>query len=242
MRYYILSDIHGNLDALDAVLQSIGKEAAGAYLCLGDVVGYGADPVACLKRVRSISPRVMIAGNHEWGVLGSLRPEYFNEYALEAVEWTRDELTAEEIGYLRSFKIEYRRPEFELVHGTLDEPGEFKYILGQEDTRGTFDAMRSGLCFVGHSHTAGIFVSEGDGVLQALSSRVSLEPGKKYIVNAGSVGQPRDRDPRAAYAVYDEEDGSVRISRVEYNVKSARKKILDAGLPAYLGDRLLDGR
>ena len=242
MRYGLISDIHGNLEALEAVLNVLGKERTDAYLCIGDIVGYGADPKECIKIVRALKPRMLIAGNHEWGLLGLLCLDFFNEYAAEAITWTRSALGVGELEYLRSFKLSSSDGEMTLVHGTLDEPAEFRYILDTSDADRTLRLLKTTLCFIGHSHVPGIFAFDGRISGRVRGSRVKMEPGKKYVVNIGSIGQPRDGDPRASFAVYDEEDKTVEIKRVSYNIEEAQAKILAAGLPEPLALRLAKGQ
>ena len=242
MRYAVISDIHSNLEAFKAVMDSLSKDRIDKYICVGDVVGYGADPSMCIKLLKSLDAEVLIAGNHDWGVLDLLDLEYFNDYAKAAILWTKNMLGQEEKEWLKKFKIEYEGKEFALVHGTLNEPKEFHYILDENDAIHTFRLMSAPVCFVGHSHVAGIFLSD-EGVASSVSEqKVLIDAAKKYVVNVGSVGQPRDGDPRASFAIYDSEKKEVQINRVEYDIKSAQKKILDAALPERLAARLAEGR
>ena len=128
MRYGLISDIHGNLEALEAALGELAKERIDEYLCIGDIVGYGANPKECIKIVRELKPKALIAGNHEWGILGFLNPDYFNEYAREAIRWTKNVLSLRELEYLKSFKLTWVDKKITLVHGSLDEPEEFNFI------------------------------------------------------------------------------------------------------------------
>lgn len=242
MRYCLLSDIHGNLEALQAVLGALSKEAIDKYLCVGDVVGYGADPKACIRVVKSLNPQALIAGNHEWGVLGLTGIDYFNKMAREAVIWTRGVLDQDELGYLKSFQLVYEERVFTLVHGTLDSPEAFNYILNAASASSTINMMKTALCFVGHSHRPGIFCSGKYIVESSKGFNIKIDPRNRYVVNVGSIGQPRDYDPRASYAIYDDETGSIEIKRVEYDIKAAQEKILKAGLPAELAYRLAEGR
>ena len=242
MRYGLIADIHGNLEALNAVLKALAEEDIDAYLCVGDIVGYGADPGECLRLVRALKPKMVIAGNHEWGTLGLLAPGYFNKYAERAIAWAKDTLNAEEKEYIASFGLTSSDKDITLVHGSLDKPSKFNYILGPDDAEESFRILKKRICFVGHSHVPGIFYYDGaakgmEGVL-----KVKIESGKKYIVNVGSVGQPRDGDPRAAFAIYDDSEGTVAIRRVPYDIKTAQGKILAAGLPERLALRLAEGQ
>lgn len=244
MRYAILSDIHGNLEAFKAVLDALSAERIDSYLSLGDVVGYGADPKECIKLLKSIGieQEFLIAGNHEWGVLGRRGEDGFAELAKDAVIWTRKVLGEDELQYLKSFQLVYEDEKFTLVHGSLNMPEEFYYIFDTEDADVTISRMRNPLCFVGHTHVPGIFASNHNKVDYLGNDKIRIDYDRKYVINAGSIGQPRDGDPRAAYAIFDDEESTIEIKRVEYEVKKAQNKILAAGLPARLADRLSEGR
>ena len=242
MRYGLIADIHGNLEAFEAVLEALAKERIDTYLCIGDVVGYGANPKECIKKVRSLEPKALVAGNHEWGALGSLGLDYFSELACQAIIWTKSVLSGDELEYLGSFKLLAADKKLTLVHGSLEEPKEFLYIFDSNDARGTFGLLKTQLCFVGHSHIPGIFYCDGKTPGTINGMKAKIEPGKKYIINIGSIGQPRDGDPRASFAVYDEDSSAVEIKRVAYDVEKAKTKILAAGLPKRLASRLAEGR
>jgi len=242
MRYCIFSDVHGNWEAFEAVTSAFSKERIDEHLFLGDAVGYGADPHACITGLRLLKPSVLIAGNHEWGVLELLDMEYFNEYAAAAVEWTRQLLGKEELDYLKSFRLFCETGKLTLVHGSLENPARFQYVLDASDADTTLRLSRTQLCFVGHTHVAGVyFFNEGE-VAYTRGPKVHIEADKKYLINAGSVGQPRDGDPRASYVIYDDRSMTIEIKRVAYDIDAARKKILKAGLPEWLASRLIEGR
>lgn len=242
MRYAILSDIHGNLEAFRAVLEALSKEKIDRYLSLGDVVGYGADPHACIKLLKALNPEALIAGNHEWAVLGLLDIGYFNEAAKEAIIWTRNALKPEEADYLRSFSLVHDTKKFSLVHGTLCSPEKFDYIFSDVDACANMPLMKSPLLFVGHSHAAGVFYSHGAMVKYTSGPKIGIDGMEKYVINAGSIGQPRDLDPKASYAVYDDEEDTAEIKRVKYDIKTAQKKILKEGIPDVFAFRLSEGR
>lgn len=241
MRYGLISDIHGNIEAFQAVLDAISKDSVDDYLCIGDVVGYGADPQSCISLVRSLEPKILIAGNHEWGVLGLLDLEYFTETAKEAILWTKGALNQDELDYLKSFRLVYEGEAFTLVHGSLESPGEFNYIFNSGDAYFTMRLQKTSVCFIGHTHRPGIFCYDNGSITYRMESELKVEKEKRYIVNIGSVGQPRDGDPRASYAIYDDEEKTIDIRRVEYDIKTARDKILKTSLPAKLAYRLAIG-
>lgn len=242
MRYAVISDIHSNLEAFKAALDVLGGERIDSYLFVGDVIGYGADPKECIKLLRSLNPSIAIAGNHEWGVLEKMDISYFNESAQDTILWTRKILDKDEIEYLRSFSLIYEDEKMTLVHGTLNMPDEFYYIFDVEDAYVTISQMKNTLCFVGHSHVPGIFASNDGKVEYLESTNIRIDPERRYVINVGSIGQPRDGDPRASFAIYDDEENTLEIRRAEYDVKKAQEKILNAGLPPKLAYRLSEGR
>jgi diadenosine tetraphosphatase ApaH/serine/threonine PP2A family protein phosphatase len=240
VRYAVVSDIHGNLEALDAVLaDATGR--ADAVLCLGDIVGYGADPRPCIERL-AVRAQVITAGNHEHAVAGLLDLDWFNRYARAAAEWTREHLDDDHRSYLARLPLVAEVGDATLVHASPDHPEEWEYLLSAEDGFRAFAAFATRLCFVGHSHLPGVWSlgSTGPEWIPG-AAEVDLEHGRRYLVNVGSVGQPRDRDPRAAYALWDAERGAIAIRRVVYDVEGARRKIIAGGLPQYLADRLAWG-
>ena len=240
MRYAVLSDVHANLEALQAVLADAAPRT-DALLCLGDLVGYGADPVACMELVAERALAI-VCGNHEHAVAGLIDLEWFNVYARSAAEWTRTRLDDDHRAYLTSLPLTAQVGDATLVHASPDRPDEWEYLLTAQDGFDAFGAFATRLCFVGHSHLAGAWSLGSSGPEhRAGAVDLELERGRRYIVNVGSVGQPRDRDPRAAYAIWDAERGSIAVRRVAYDVARAREKILRGGLPRFLADRLAWG-
>jgi len=243
MRYGIFSDVHSNLEALEAVLKAYEQEKVGQYCCVGDIVGYAADPRECVAKVSSL-PGTAVAGNHDWAAAGLFPSEYFNSFARQAIAWTKSALSESPgFAYLAALQPVSRNHDLALAHGTLDEPQRFDYMLGFSEAAATFAALgQDNICFVGHTHVAGIIIrDESGGMRWETGGSCRIAKGKKYIVNVGSVGQPRDRDPRAAYCVYDSETSQVRIKRVAYDIRKAAGKIAENGLPVFLGERLLTG-
>jgi diadenosine tetraphosphatase ApaH/serine/threonine PP2A family protein phosphatase len=237
VRYAILSDIHGNLEALDAVLAHSGSRAE-ATLVLGDVVGYGADPAACLERVAARAHAV-VAGNHEHGVAGLLGLDWFNDRARAALEWTRRRLDPDQLAWIASRPLALEVDDATLVHASPDQPAEWDYLVSADDGYDVFRAFATRVCFVGHSHRPGVWSVGSTGRDHEPGAReVELENGRRYVINVGSVGQPRDGDPRACYALWDPDGRRVTLERVPYDLATARRKILGAGLPRFLADRL----
>lgn len=241
MRYAIIGDIHANHDALDAVLEDMKDERVDKIVCVGDLVGYGAEPAKCIDTTRRIST-VCVAGNHDFATIEKTNIEFFNAYARQATLWTRQNITEEHRNYLEGLKlVEDVDDCFTLVHGTLYAPALFDYIQTTFDAYLSLQVLEKPVCFVGHSHVPITFFLD-EAVTYSTDSIIRLKEGVKAIVNVGSVGQPRDDDPRAAYAIYDTERKEIIIKRVEYDVEKAVKKIRDAGLPEILGERLRYGR
>jgi diadenosine tetraphosphatase ApaH/serine/threonine PP2A family protein phosphatase len=240
VRYAVLSDIHGNLEALRAVLAD-AADRADDMLCLGDVVGYGADPGPCVDLIGERA-RAVVAGNHEHAVIGRMDLTWFNRYARAAAEWTRERLDADCAAYLGALPLRATVDDATLVHASPRQPQEWDYLVTEEDGLAAFAAFDTRLCFVGHSHVPAMWSLGSSGPDYARGDvGLTLDAGRRYIVNVGSVGQPRDRDPRAAYAIWDVDARQITVRRVAYDVATARAKIEEAGLPRFLADRLVAG-
>ena len=240
MRLAVLSDIHGNYDALRAVLSALDGELIDTYACLGDIVGYGPQPAECIREIQKYDC-IVIAGNHDCAVADTTCMETFNSLAKEAILWTRGRLAEEEVNFLSRLPLVESVYGAQLVHGTLYAPELFDYVKTSYDAHLSMQKMRGTLCFVGHSHVPVAFV-EGDVISYCLEQTVRLEPGRRVLFNVGSVGQPRDKDPRACCAIYDSDEQTIKLMRVRYSVESVIAKIREAGLPAPLGERLRVGR
>ncbi len=240
MRYGIVSDIHSNLEAFEAVLDALSKEKIDRYICVGDIVGYGADPRACIKKVRQLNI-VTVLGNHDAGCIGFTDLSYFNEHAKAAVIWTKEILNQSDLEYLKTLRLVIEMGDFTLVHGTLDNPEAFHYMLDTYRALRSFDAMKTRILFVGHSHVPGIFEYKKDNLKYFYQKKIKPSENAKYIVNTGSVGQPRDGDSRASFVIYDTDQNEIYIKRIEYDIEKARKKILKTDLPPILADRLSRG-
>lgn len=241
MRIAILADIHSNLEALEAVLSALARARVDRYVCVGDVVGYGADPAACIAKVRELCD-VTIAGNHDWAVAGRLSMEFFNAYARDAIVWTRSQITAEDTAWLRELPIRADVAGVAtLVHSTLHNPTAFDYLLTSYDAHLSMAVLELPLCFVGHSHIPITFMEKG-GLGFTFADTIDLAKVDKAIVNPGSIGQPRDENPAAAYGVLDTVKRRITLHRVPYDVAAAARKIERAGLPKVLADRLHVGK
>ncbi|MEA3489686.1 MAG: metallophosphoesterase family protein [Candidatus Omnitrophota bacterium] len=242
MKHIIISDIHSNLQAFEAVVRSFPESDNKNIICAGDIVGYGADPNVCIDMMISLGARCVL-GNHDAASINKTDITYFNEWAKEAVYWTREHLDRSGYGYLETLPYVLEDGSFTMVHGTLHCPEEFMYMDCGARAMHTFEILSTKVCFVGHSHVPGSFIlRRGSVYYRSYSERIVLEKDARYIINVGSVGQPRDDDPRACYCIYDSDKDVVEFRRIEYDVETARRRILDEGLPRYLGDRLLNGR
>jgi diadenosine tetraphosphatase ApaH/serine/threonine PP2A family protein phosphatase len=233
----ILSDIHGNLEALDAVLADVAATGAAPIACLGDYVGYGANPNECLARLRPLLD-VGLLGNHDVAALGRLRLGGFNSDAATTARWTRERLDPGNREWLDALPMTAVWHGIRLVHASPSDPEEWNYVLSVHDAEIEFEAFEEPLCVIGHSHVPGNFVRERNGVRYQRDAEVTLGRGARYLVNIGSVGQPRDGDSRAAYALIHDDPPRLEHRRVEYDVAKAAAAILAAGLPQFLAERL----
>jgi predicted phosphodiesterase len=240
MKFAIFGDIHANLEALEAVLRDADRQGCTAAACIGDIVGYNADPRACLARVRELGCPV-VKGNHDEEASVDTDITGLNPLALAALKWTRDALTPEDKAWLRDLRMIRQVRDFTIVHATLDSPTSWAYVMNKFDAMASFSYQFTQLCFFGHTHTPRIYVKAGRVTTEDRTA-LAIEPDKKYFINVGSVGQPRDGDWRASYGVLDVDAGSVELRRVDYDLAGAQKKILDAGLPPALAERLSHGK
>jgi diadenosine tetraphosphatase ApaH/serine/threonine PP2A family protein phosphatase len=241
VRYAIVSDIHANLEALEASLAELRRISPDKVLCLGDLVGYGASPGECIEAARQMA-RVTVAGNHDHGAAGLTDIRYFNSYARHAVMWTAAQLGREHLAYLAALPLAHvEGGKFRIVHATPSDPGQWNYIFSSEQARAEFGAFQEQICFVGHSHQAGIFEMREDGTVGPAGDHIEIVEGRRYMINVGSVGQPRDGDPRGCICIYDEAERDVSMVRVAYDIAGAQKRIIGAGLPPILAHRLSYG-
>lgn len=241
MRYAVIADIHANLDAFQVVLDDIEQQKCTHIVCLGDVVGYGADPKACLDIVRSRNfPTVK--GNHDEYIGLDEDPEGFNDAAAEAVAWSRAQLSADDRKWLRELRYLRLVHNFSIVHATLDAPQRWGYVFDKLEAAASFTYQNTPVCFFGHTHNPLAFIRDSTGVKGGVYSKLKVEPGRRYFVNVGSVGQPRDRNPKAAYVVYDVAQQIIELRRLDYDIASQQRKIRAAGLPERLAERLALGQ
>ncbi len=240
MRYAIFGDVHANFEALQAVLEDARANEVTHYVCLGDLVGYNADPVACLELVRAMECPI-VKGNHDEQACEVTDLSYFNPLAARAIQWTRDQLNDEQKEWLKALKFSRLVRNFTIVHSTLDSPASWGYVLSDLDASASFSYQHTQLCFYGHTHVPRAFIRD-TRVHEVAPDTITLEAGKKYFFNVGSVGQPRDQDWRASYALYTPASQTVQWRRLSYDIETAQKKIIAAGLPERLALRLAEGR
>jgi len=240
MRIALFGDIHANLEALEVVLADADEQGCTDYVCLGDVVGYNADPAACLERVKAMNIPV-VKGNHDEDASGAHSLDSMNPVAAAALEWTRAQLSEDQRVWLRRLRMVRQVEDFTVVHSTLDQPANWNYVTNRFDAMSNFSYQFTQVCFHGHTHVPRVYVKT-DKVQEVPADSIIIEEGSKYFINVGSVGQPRDGDWRGCYAIYDLDHKMVVFRRVEYDIAKTQQKILDAGLPAMLAERLADGR
>ena len=241
----ILGDIHANLQALEAVLADAREYGCGEFHCLGDVVGYNANPAECVEIVRNL-PGACVLGNHDEAAAGAEGLQDFSPNAAASIEWTRGQLSADHKAWLSELRPQRQIRNTTFVHATLDSPTSWGYVRTPAEAEMSLACQRTPLCFIGHTHVPKAF---GQGIGELLLFDQNSETGEgiqlpkspKLLINAGSVGQPRDGDWRAAYLIHDEESGGLWLRRVEYDVEAARNAVLAAGLPPRLAERLKTG-
>lgn len=232
MRIAIISDIHGNLEGLQKAFELIDGKRIDRVYCLGDIVGYGANPNECISMLRARDV-LSIIGNHDQGVVDTRKAGTFNNFARQALDWTAQQLTPEHIDYLSHLPYTILAHDCTFVHASPDNPEEWNYILSSYDAQEYFAFFSTPICWVGHSHRSGVYCED--------MKTMRVERGKRYIINVGSVGQPRNGDSRLSFGIFDLDQWEYEHVVSEYDVELARKKIIEAGLPVFLGNRLLFG-
>ncbi|MFI5251493.1 MAG: metallophosphoesterase family protein [Bacteroidota bacterium] len=233
MRIAILSDIHSNLEALQQALSIIVEKKVDEVVCLGDTVGYGANPNECVDLVRKTTPHILL-GNHDEAIINPDIAQTFNPNARAAAEWTASQLTDENKRFIKSLPYDYAIEDLYFVHSSPFEPHEWHYILSASNANKNFEFFSERICFIGHSHEPMVYCED-------IWTKEVL-PGKRYIINVGSVGQPRDKDPRLSFGLYDTETYRYENIRATYDVKTASEKIRKIGLPFVLAERILVGK
>ncbi len=240
MRVAVFSDIHGNLEALEAVLADIAGRKCDRRYCLGDVVGYGADPLGCIQVLqREAIPTVK--GNHDDAVADPRRLDWFNGDAKRAILWTRKTLQLAERCWLGSNPLVLKVDDMLFAHASAVNPGDFEYIFGPDGASQSLQCQKEAICFIGHTHLPAVYSLCGGEIEPHPAQSFFLQPGHRYLVNVGSVGQPRNNTPASSYVIYDTERGQIEFVQVFYPVERAQAKIRKAGLPGRLSSRLALG-
>jgi predicted phosphodiesterase len=240
MRTAIFGDIHANLEALQAVLADAKQHGVTDFVCLGDVVGYNADPSACLNIIREMNCPT-VKGNHDQDASENHDLDNMNPIAAFALQWTREQLNDDQRIWLKRLRMVRQVSDYTIVHSTLDQPVNWNYVTNRFDAMSNFSYQFTQLCFHGHTHVPKVYVKT-DRVREIPAESILIEPNAKYFINAGSVGQPRDGDPRSCYVIYDSESKIIQFRRLEYDMATTQQKILAAGLPEMLAERLSEGR
>ncbi len=237
-----ISDVHANLEALQVTLADIEKQHVDRIHFLGDAVGYGPEPNPCVELIAA-NCDIKLLGNHDFAALGLETPDSFNEIARVSMEWTLKELSARSTTAMADFELEAIDGDFYMTHASPRTPDLWEYILDIDSACSQFEHFEQQVAFVGHSHLPAFFCKRADDTIsQRYITESELDPDSRYIINVGSVGQPRDHDPRACYVTVDTKNNIIRYHRVEYDISKAIASIDSHGLPQILGERLLVGR
>jgi predicted phosphodiesterase len=240
MRIAIFSDVHSNLEALTAVIREIENAAPDRVYFLGDAVGYGPDPNECVERIFEIADK-FVAGNHDHGVVDRTDITHFNDFARQAVLWTRSVLTPVNRERILSMPFTDQEDDFFLVHASPDHPGNWSYVFTVLDSAHHFDFFEGKVCLIGHSHCPEVYIHDGNEIEKSKETMLTFRENYRYIVNIGSVGQPRDMNPDSVYVLYDSEERKLSYHRVQYNYRITQQKMRTANLPSFLIDRLASG-
>jgi putative phosphoesterase len=240
MYYGIISDIHSNEPALTSVLDKLDELSVDTVICLGDIVGYASQPSECIELTKERSS-VIVVGNHDSGAVGTTSINSFNELARKAIKWTEKVLRTAEIEFLNGLPLTHDHDGLFLVHASPFSPSEWHYVFSANQARKAFKSCSSDLIFVGHTHRPAVFSTKHDGLEIDLKNRYVMKKGERCLINVGSVGQPRDGDPRASFATFRSDKRVIEFHRTTYDVKRAQESIKKAGLPMQLAWRLSMG-
>jgi predicted phosphodiesterase len=243
MKYAIISDIHGNVEALQAVLADIKNRRVDSIVCLGDIVGYYPDPEQCIALIRD-NVKYCVAGNHDYAAINKIDIQTFTYYAFVAMEWTRNNISEKAKQFLSSLPLSIEKDGLYFTHSSPSNTQDWIYVFpdSEEAVFEAFNSLVHRLNFIGHTHWPSIMIQEDDKIILCSEHIVKLDPDNFYLVNVGSVGQPRDFDSRSCYAIYDSDIEEVTLIRVPYDYSITQKKILEKKLPAFLAQRLEKGK
>ena len=241
-KFAVFGDVHANLDALNAVVDDARSQGVTDFVCVGDIVGYNACPSECIRIVRDELNAPVVCGNHDFYASTDASLEDFTELAAEVVQWTRGQLMPEDLAWLRHLPYSKLHMGFTIVHATLDMPSHWGYIFDDISAGACFAYQKTGICFYGHSHVPMVHERTMTGIVRRDPGEFPVALGSRLLINVGSVGQPRDGDPRASYVVYDAKQRAIKFRRVDYDVEAAMGRVIAAGLPERLAERLAVGR
>jgi predicted phosphodiesterase len=243
MRYAIISDIHGNVEALQAVLDDIKKKSVDAIICLGDIVGYYPDPEKCVELIKKHAQHC-VAGNHDYAAIGRIDTGNFTYYAFAAMEWTKANISEETKQYLGTLPLTYEKDGMFFTHSSPSNPQGWVYVFpdSEEAVFEAFNSLTYRLNFIGHTHWPSIMIQSEDRIMLHSEHTIKYNAEHYYLVNVGSVGQPRDFDSRACYVIGDTEEQTISLVRVYYDFTITQRKIRNNHLPLFLAERLEKGR
>jgi diadenosine tetraphosphatase ApaH/serine/threonine PP2A family protein phosphatase len=239
MRYLLISDIHGNLEALESVFTNAERFKPYQLICLGDIIGYGADPKTCLDLTEERS-NLVLAGNHDLAVAGIISMDGFNPIAQESLHWTKEVLDDDDKDLLSNLPLQYIDGDYCFTHASPIDPMSFHYVRTLEDVEEVMSAIGQRICFTGHTHLPVVVQLDERAMEMKIrrEPRLDLEAGSRYFVNVGSLGQPRDSNPDACAVLFDDDYETIEFIRVPYDIMTSRDKIISKGLPSYLAERL----
>ncbi|HPD60758.1 MAG TPA: metallophosphoesterase family protein [Thermodesulfobacteriota bacterium] len=242
MRYAILSDIHGNLESFQAVLKDLVKADTQKIIFLGDIVGYGPNPKECIDLIRE-ETELLVAGNHDWAVAGKTEISNFNSVARQAIEWTIPNLSPDYKKFLADLPLKKEENDFLFVHASPLNPQAWNYIFSGQEALRNLQMLDHNVCFVGHSHIPSVFLlAEFDKLsFSANFTEIFLDKKLRFLINVGSIGQPRDGSPLASYGIFDTEKRTFYLRRVQYSFEITQRKIISVGLPPILAERIAKG-
>lgn len=246
MRLAVFSDIHGNLEALEAFISHATHQAVDQFVCLGDIIGYGANPNACFDRLSNLTPLQMLLGNHDAAVIWQTSPYEMSPNASKSILWTMDQLATPHSDRIKHLQALLKMDDMVFCHATPNDPTGWHYMTTWIRAVQAFIFCRGRVTFVGHTHCPKVMVLKSGYKVKTSpppeDGRLNLAVGRRYIINCGSIGQPRDGNPKSAYVIYDTDQELVEFIRIDYDIDGAARRIVDKGLPKYLAQRLYKGR